>query len=819
MSDSDVEEPRRVMQRGRRRRGVRDNAFDREGLGEIPTDGIAWHSAPHHLTTTRLLTVDDPRAENPPGFKGELFPPQKTFLAATLALENFPALKILNHELDFAWEPLLQTKVLIIKAVLSFGKTVLALAHICAQRVPMRLPEQLPMSTYPLRTFKNLNRADIRAGNYDPVGIGFLPECTVRYSRFLPLTVVAAASSVISQWEENITRFTDLRYFIIENVRSLRTFNTMYRAGEVANLDLLLVKAGRVTTSFKLPGEPPRLGKSKNRSLFEALARILEGVTVARHIIDDYDTLKLGRDDCFLPAMFTWLISATRRQTNTSNPVQCGQRTVEEFFRDNLPTKSPIMCASQDDILNNAFSINCDPSYVDEYINSCEVGFRRIFVRGGHAAAILRDLEVPAEVIEMINADAPGAAAQALGIAAGSVADIVRRVVGNHIDKLRQAVRAIARVESVSEELQELPPGETTPATIRELRTAIKSGTDGEVKLAVSVVNCYNQRVRTALTSIREWAEEQKVKHGITLNRMRDNIREGCCQCCTIPFNEDDDEEAEAAYILAGCCQIIVCEPCITRTNLRIKSFLTRCPNCAQDINVATDLVRVGAELDLEAALNDESVAEPESVETEPVGEAESVGEAELKRGPEDEPYRGPEAAAIVEEVERYHAMLNELGNPKLKALIQLLRDDEIECIRDVATAPFIDRLLSGRKNILWPDDKPRKYFIFTMHPESTNLIAETLERFEIGFSILRGSRAQKDEALRRFRTEVSVCLATAARDCAGVHAPYISHTIFYHRVVDKNIEYQVAGRGQRVGREYNHQVTSLINEAEAEDL
>ena len=41
-------------------------------------------------------------------------------------------------------------------------------------------------------------------------------------------------------------------------------------------------------------------------------------------------------------------------------------------------------------------------------------------------------------------------------------------------------------------------------------------------------------------------------------------------------------EEPIAAYILANCCQIIVCESCITKTVNSKKNFIKRCPNCAQ---------------------------------------------------------------------------------------------------------------------------------------------------------------------------------------------------------------------------------------------
>ncbi len=793
--------------RRRHRRGVRDDAFDREAEGVTPTDGLAWCAATHSIYTSRLLTIDDPRGPNPPGFKGELYAPQATLLHAMVELEKRPLLRLDDGKCPAEWGALLQSKYGRVSERFSFGKTVLALALVCAQRVPARLPELAPLMTYPLTggSARSANRACIVAaanggGNYDSLGTGFLPELTVRYPRYLPLTVVAAAANVISQWEDNARRFTDLRYFIVENVRSLREFEEMYRRGQLVDYDLLFVKAGRVTTSFVVAGEPKHEGKSKNRSLFEALARVLEGVPVARLIIDDFDTLKLGSDDCFVPALFTWLISATRRQTTAKAVLRTGAATVEEFLRANLATSFPVLGAALDDILNKTFSLHCAPAYVDAHISSTALGFRRIFVAGGQAAAILRDLEVPEEVVEMVNADAVGTAAQTLGMTAHSIADVIHRVVGGHLDKLRHAIRALSRVDRARAELSLRGPAEKDRERIKELRAALKDGSDEEAAAALRAVSGGGKDVNASLASLEEWATEQKEKHGKALARMRDNIREGHCQCCMIPFEKGDD--AEAAYVLAGCCQIIVCEPCITKKEGAKKVFIKRCPNCARDIKLETGLVRVGAELDLEAALKDETVIGAEAEEPEP-----NAAPDPAAAGPA--PGDGKPAPDPVDAID----------NPKLKALLQLVQGRPIDCLRDTPTAPYVEGLLHGRRNIPWPAEKQKKFLVFTMHAESTHLIAATLARLQIPYCVLRGTRTQKDEAVRLLREEVNIMLVTAPKDCGGLNLPFLSHVVFYHRILDRNVEAQVAARGQRLGREHNLEILTIINEAEAEGM
>ena len=759
------------------RRGVREDAFVREVEGTIPTDGIPWSAATHQLWASRLLTIDDPREPNPPDFKGELFPPQKTLLAAMLALEQNPYISIEDPRCPEEWMSTIQTRMGRISEKFSFGKTVLALALVCSRKNPTLLPDQQPILSYPHNSSHYGNRANVivtkTGGSYDPIGAGFLPEITVNYSKFLPITIVSAAANVISQWESETKKFTRLRYFIIENVHSLREFESMYRSGNISTLDIVFVKAGRVTTNFTVNGENTNFGKAKNRSLFETLIRILEGVPVARLIIDDYDTLKLSNDDCFIPALFTWLISATRRQTSARAILRTGHTTIQDFFRANLMTSFPILGGALDDILNRVFSLHCTPEYVDEHINSTKMVFRRIYVRGGHAVTILRDLEVPEEIIEMVNADAIETAAQTLGIAAKSIGEVINRIVGIHLGKLQQANKVLERTKIVHQYHDD----------VKTFKNIIKDGSDEEFYTFNNspVSKNINTELVSCIKSLEEWAEEQLGKYGKTLNRMRDNIREGHCQCCMVPF------EKEPAYVLSGCCQIIVCEPCITRTNATThkKSFIQRCPNCAQDVKIKTGLIRIGIELDIESALYNIEPVIVDLVST-PV-----------------EP-----------------DLLDTFNNPKLKALIQLLQGNQIDSLHDIITAPYVEGLLDGKRNILWPEDKPNKFLIFTMHTESTRLIANTLESLGITFCILRGSRSQKDEAVRIIKdSNVNIMLVTAAKDCGGLNLPFISHIVFYHRIIDRNVEAQMAARGQRLGREANLEIVTFINEFEAEGL
>lgn len=788
-----------------------------EPEGQVPQDGLPWGEARHTPGTWRLLTADDPKAPNPAGFRGRLYPPQATMLHALIALERFPRLRLTSgFEGWFGGQTRsVQTRCVRIAEKFSFGKSVLTLALVCAQRVPGRYPELAPHLSYPAEPAaeSGLNRAHgyIRTRGFEQR----LPEFALHYDRFLPVTVVAAGPTIISQWESETRRFTDLRYLVVENVKTLRAFETEYRSGAFAErYDLIFVKIGRVTANFVVDGEVAAGGARTTRSMLGALARIIEGVPVARLVVDDFDVVKLCADDLLIPALFTILISATRHRTQTSVQAVFGQSSAEEFLRDNLyPSSVQIRGAALDETLNTVFRLSCDPQYVSEHINATTVEYRRIFVRGGRLAGALRDLDIADNIIEMLNADALDTAADALKLKANSVGELLRCVIGAKLAKYRAAVRAEACARECLSGAQAADEGQSGPQVVVEqdgpqavdVEQGVEQDGVSDEKQKESVAKSVAPRTaRPTTASFREqckesvaaaratyarlletgpraaaaaaeaviaWAQKEQEAHGTTLARMQSNIREGHCLCCKVPF-----ESGEAAYVLSGCCQIVVCGMCVEHEG----AFVKRCPNCARTISATrSGIVRVGGEIDLGAALESATVAE------------------------------ALEADAKEEELP--------LGE-KLQALLQLVQGREISCLRAEATKPYVSGLLEGRRDV--PPAGPPRTLVFTLYPESTRRIVGALTSGGVPHEVLCGTRSSKDEAVRRFRAgEVPVLVVTTADQCGGLDLPFVTDVVLYHVVLDKNLESQVVARGQRLGRTHNLRVTTLVNEAEASEL
>ena len=179
-----------------------------------------------------------------------------------------------------------------------------------------------------------------------------------------------------------------------------------------------------------------------------------------------------------------------------------------------------------------------------------------------------------------------------------------------------------------------------------------------------------------------------------------------------------------------------------------------------------------------------------------------------------DEILQSPPVPAAAGASQDYTTWENE---PRLRALLQLVRGDPVQSVSDAEIPPLVRGLLEGCREKPVPTNAPHRYLIFTMYGESTEQIAAAFSSLGVAFVLLRGTRRNKDKAVHDFKTgRVAVMVATSSRDCAGLHLPEVTRLVFYHHHIDKDIARQSVGRAQRVHREYSLEVIELMTEGEA---
>ncbi|GFR91201.1 NAD-dependent DNA ligase [Elysia marginata] len=747
---------------------------------------------------TRALTAEDPRAPCPKGFLGKLWAPQATLLSYMLALEDCPYMRVETPKFAESFKgdvnPLLQFSCARIAAKFSFGKTVLCVALVCASPCPRGAPTPLNILTIDGGASSTKNRLLVTKTVFKEQGRGVFPMMTLHHHSLIRSTLVVAAPAVISQWEDCVRTFAPhLTVFTVDNVKALRRFHALFQSPEMGSIDLVFLKAGKVTTAFAMEGEPQL--KASQRAMTKAFAMMTEGHIWGRLIVDDFDTIRLATEDIFIPALFTWVISATWRATTvcqTPSPAL----TVESFVQQNCGL--PILSAASDGLFDNILKLHCDDQYVHDHINTTTITFRRITVEGGNAVGILQDLGVPDDIVEMAAAGAVETAAERLGIKVSSVGELIERVLVTQTEKYRKAVRTLDRIVRARAAAAQSDLPHNSLNEIKAARNALKKEDDeAVVEQTLARLGRPGTAFKNAMHALEEWAMKSRDEHGRRLQRMRENVRQEKCQVCTVPFDGGSE-----SYVV-NCCQIVICGHCTLVGNDRTRRhYISRCPNCAVNIDPKRHLIYVGADLKLEAALTDKPLIE----------RLFCAGD-----GAPPPPSDGEKTPAA----ERPCDYTIWDGEPRLRALLQLINGDAIQSVFDGEVPAIVEGLLEGRRAAPIPAGVSHKYLIFAMHAESTRQISVSLEMANVAHALLRGSRKEKDEAVRRFKSRdpadgsVNVLIATSSRDCAGLHLPEVTSLVLYHHHIDVQIAKQAIGRAQRVGRKYSLEVVEIFSEGE----
>lgn len=786
---------------------VDDDDDESEVLYVQPTARMAAAEEPARPAWCPLvLDEHSPRAPNPPGFAGQLYPPQAAVLAAMLQMEATP-----RHELACDAVTLtVGARSARLAEKFSFGKTVVAIALVCASRLPAAYVQIAPIATrmgYDNDGTKSVNSVTTkRASKADPDGewgsrlsqwsdglpARCVPEVRVRYRRVLPLTVVAAASSVITQWVENAARFTRLRCIVIDDVRTLRDFQAEWVRDGAASLDLVLIKAGRVTANFVVAGEPRDL--ATDRSMLGAFSAVIEGYAVARLVVDDFDTLRLAPDDTHIAALFTWYLSATARESSyAGGPGR--QRPAVDWLRKSQPAAAPVVAAARDPFLRYGLSLRCCSDFTAAFISSTRVERATYVVAGGRAGKLAANLGLPENITEMLAAGAVESAGHALGFAVKSPGELMRRVLGSRVEALAAASAAVERCKKHWAALTaaRCEPSEGA-VDAAEIKRALRAG-DEEFATALADARAGGLGITAkTLDALPELLQRELDEAAAPLERLRTNLAGDCqctappcscggaafCQCCMVPFSPE-----ETMFVLVGCCQIVLCAACtcIRDRHGNTVRLVARCPSCSTDIVADGGIAQIGVGVALTDILR--PAADLAAAAVEGVTLAEGV------------------VVPVPPPPPRYE--------PKVQALCDLLLGKPVTCLESRAGGHAIYGLLEGRRDEPRPAGQPPRMLVFSCYSETKRLLAAMLRAEGIPYCELAGRHEHRDAVVAEFRNRAHVMLVATPHDCAGLHLPWITHVVLFHKILDTEVEGQLAARGQRLGREFNLEIISLL--------
>jgi hypothetical protein len=736
----------------------------------MQSDKLSCVDVERDLNGTLELSESFDFVQTPAGFRPHvrLYHHQAIIVRALCDIENKRVLTVNTTKYaDRTVEDVkIETSAVVLSEPLGSGKTIEILAMILIQPVPRAFPVHVN-DISSIHTFKSSDRIMF---NHEILKVFTGPNALIRPN------LIVVNSSVLVQWETAIRDFTTLKFYSISDYYKLCSFYRLYRENKAKGYDIVLLKNGKVTGNFRLVDEPAV--ETECRSLITVVAKMTASSCWSRVIYDDFDTISSSADCLGFSSLFTVYVSATNKTIYVPRRTCTIYRSITEALRDR---GEPLALVHKDTKLFTNFNVRCTAECVEmstsvpivngyEYLcsNRNDTYIRLLGVMEGHAAC---------EIIEMLNGDAIATAADAMGIKTHSVADIFQKLLDKKYKKFVRSKRTLELVERVQAAIPALESnGEHTGAELAAIKRSICKG-------IMPALEYYSSGLGALIDDLHTTLSVEKEQHGEALNRVVGNIKEGECQVCRLPLEGSD-------VFIIKCCGLIVCDICGIKGNQMTARytgddgtmlFTGSCANCRASINLAVDFIFVDKDFNIESALG-----------------------AAMKAS----------AGEIVGTVHEETVPTAEIENPKLRALMAIIRGEEPENRKPIQTN--IPSLLQGIVDRPAPPGQATKVLVFASFNETLVLIENFFREYEIEYTRLGGTYRENAKTVAEFREHGQVLLINSQQHCAGLNLHFCTDLVYFHRIIDPNVESQVAGRIQRIGRTCNAKIHYLAYANEA---
>jgi SNF2 family DNA or RNA helicase len=555
-------------------------------------------------------------------------------------------------------------------------------------------------------------------------------------------TIIFVATSVLKQWETAINTFTNLKYFVISNIRDLRKLPRMIESKEIHNYELILVKNGKVSEK-NIPG---------HKYIYNIIAKF--NIKWRRVIIDDFDTIKLPKKALIYNANMIWYVSSTIRNYDTEFT-----RGAYEKYGDIFKNR----CYKSYDIVGNiafttALNIRNKREFTQDSINLPKPFFYSMVFKNKDDKIIsaLSSFDGMHGIIEMLNGDAVHEASEMIGIKANSVVEIFSKVLGSKFEKYRFAGDVLAFIEHCRETDSERKPLKDNPDP---------DDTYGKRDLLkFRHIEYKYPNVNKILDETEVEYKDIKDKTGKEISRVKEGINHGECPVCRMDLKEVKDT------VIVSCCNNVFCGPC----GFKAPNFkpVGRCAMCRADIRVS-QLIYIGDNKKLDNVVSEEFE-------------------------------------------EGVDVKLNSAIRNKYSGIIDIIKGNPKDYKELNIVIP--NMIKADAKGEI---PKVRKVLIFANYNETLKKIIEHLHEEKIKYWRLHGTSTEIQNTAKLFMECKEECalVINSAKHCSGLNLQEATDLIFTHKIVDKAVEAQVAGRGHRIGRKSSLNIWFLLYDNEIESF
>lgn len=749
------------------------------------------------------LTDKFTQVETPDDFKITLLPHQKVIIKAMMDLEQKRYVKVtgLNRNtLDVPDEGIIETCAGILSDKLGSGKTydILGLIALLKQH-KTRIPKTANITHIPtIRREKSIriNRNNaFQPSNYEHIGCK--TEVRRVYNKYLPLTLIFVSKSVLIQWQRAIVENTGLKVFMVENIFNLKIlYEMIFKPNKKNNIntllqyDIILIKNGDISGKF----EPDELKESQMegvgvKKILSVFGEMFKDFCFERVVLDDFDTLGIPNNAFAIPAMFTWFVSATKKAT-TSNHKEYASKTIQDAICNYRPAYTSVW-KNRD--LFTFFNLASDEAFVDESTQASQVDFYSYQFHNQNEQYIgllgAMGTEDAQLVMEALNGDAIQTAAGNVGIKSTSVADIFEKVLENKwviYKKNLEVEKYLSRVDNYIGRLGNRDDDDSYNAGVLDkFRKNLKK--PGPIEQVQTSIKYQDDGIKGVYDDVKSENAISKDENGKAINRVKDNLKLGECPIMCMPLSECK------GVVIMKCCGVTISTEAAS-FSLKFQRSSTSniagiCPNCRRQIEF-TQLILIDKEMKFDDIIND-TIEVPDAAPVE-VPEGEVVEQEEFNK-----------YSCVVRIITGEDATDSEIAKIRTKRNIKIPGMLIGTCDKGVAT----------------PEE--RKVLVYASYGETLDLLTEKLIVKGISFLRVQGTTRQIEDMVNRFNLpnsnpeSISVLLINGAQYCAGLNLQTATDLIYTHKIVDQNVESQVAGRASRYGRTRNLRIHYVLYDNE----
>lgn len=758
------------------------------------------------------ISADSPRMDTPADFKVQLYEHQKAVLYRLLNIERERKCLFKSRAVALTRDVIhAETQAAVLCEPFGSGKTVEILALLTAQPTPaVKLP-----------TYSFVQGGIVSKSEHN--NPGYADEIRAKFTgagAWLMPNLIIVGNAVLVQWRNAIRSMTNLTALVINTVDDMEVFWRLLRERKLNNYNIVLLKNGimaHLPTGFNdcfAAAGAAGANISSNNSV-AIMARLTRGYVWSRVIYDDYDVIGMPASTPLCNALFSYFVTASKKEFTTAHNRRRRQAAGESIGNATLTAADWVFAARArlaavhaDELVWSMFAVQCAQAFIDDSTNVTRIcGWKYVYDNPDDTYIKLLGVmgeEDTRAVMEMLNSDAIGTAAAELGIKSDSIADIFKKVLDDKYARWRAAVKII---ESCTAVLALPTAMEPLPITTRErilvacrrgryansAHTAVvdpgapagdefaEAGGDNTTAPPPDLkkLRYLDGETRAQVMTLQKDTKDAEQQYSLAIRRVTSNVREGMCQICNLPLDE--------GVLIMKCCGLVVCEHCgVDGSNFKkqydsihkIERIVGYCANCKHKIFPKTGLVFLDQSVDLSALLHIDDSAVVQSDEI-------------------------PDDGADV------NAALEDKPKPKITALIDICAGRA-----PAAAEPQeinINKLLYGVRDKEPPAGAPKRVLVFTNYNETIDLIRKELTAAGITHAILHGTPTQKDAIIQEFRERGCVLLINSSIHCAGLDLQFATDLVYFHKIINEAVEAQVAGRAQRIGREYNLHIHHLV--------